>query len=114
MPTRPCAEWGCPHPARRGRARCEVHDKARERERSARRRQEDEQRKVYARAKWANTRRHVLHQQPLCVCGRIATDVDHVVPMSEGGAAFDLANLQSLCHACHGEKSWREQLARRN
>ena len=35
--------------------------------------------------------------------------VDHVRPINEGGAALDLENLQSLCHACHNRKSGRER-----
>jgi 5-methylcytosine-specific restriction protein A len=33
-----------------------------------------------------------------------ATEVDHIIPRSKGGT-HDLANLQSLCHECHAEKS---------
>jgi HNH endonuclease len=42
----------------------------------------------------------------LCVrgCGRLAKDVDHIVPLMDGGAPFDLANLQSLCRPCHNRK----------
>lgn len=27
--------------------------------------------------------------------------VHHIRPISDGGAALDLDNLQTLCHACH-------------
>lgn len=48
--------------------------------------------------------------------GRVemATDVDHIKPRSEGGADFDLYNMQSLCHSCHAAKTRREQNAREN
>jgi 5-methylcytosine-specific restriction protein A len=52
----------------------------------------------------------VLAQQPFCVaCQRVgrvalATDVDHIVPLSAGGTnAAD--NLQPLCHSCHSRKT---------
>jgi 5-methylcytosine-specific restriction enzyme A len=39
-------------------------------------------------------------------CGR--TDgrmvVDHIEPLSQGGAALDRSNLQVLCHPCHQGK----------
>jgi 5-methylcytosine-specific restriction protein A len=112
VPLRPCAEAGCPNPARRGRPRCEAHDKKRERERSARRRQ-DAARKPYTTGKWKHTARRVRFEQPLCVrCGRIATDTDHVVPIRDGGAPYSLDNLQPLCRECHGLKSADEQRAR--
>ena len=55
------------------------------------------------RARW-------LSSQPLCImCERegfitAGTDVDHVVPLSKGGAD-DESNLQTLCHAHHQDKS---------
>lgn len=58
-----------------------------------------------------------LNEHPLCVhCeqrGRVsaAAEVDHVVPLSEGGADDD-SNLQSLCVPCHKEKTAREQAER--
>jgi len=45
-------------------------------------------------------------------CGRPLEDlgedefleVDHIVPVSEGGHPFDSTNLQTLCTSCHNEK----------
>ena len=37
-----------------------------------------------------------------------ATDVDHIVPIADGGAPLDQANLQSLCHECHSRKTIAE------
>ena len=36
-------------------------------------------------------------------CGRAAGrfEVDHIVPLEAGGAAYALDNLQSLCRPCH-------------
>jgi 5-methylcytosine-specific restriction protein A len=60
-------------------------------------------------------RRRQLRREPVCQymtpdgerCARMATDVDHIVPKSQGGAD-ELANLQSLCHAHHSMKTVRE------
>lgn len=44
-----------------------------------------------------------------CKCGRMGgTQVDHIVPLAEGGPPFDLANLQLLCKHCHREKTARD------
>ena len=60
-------------------------------------------------------------------CGRRGArfEVDHIKPISAGGAMYDLSNLQSLCRGCHIEKTrienrgvehpeklaWREYMA---
>jgi 5-methylcytosine-specific restriction enzyme A len=65
-------------------------------------------------------RRRQLHREPRCQyttrdgerCTKAATDVDHIIPKSEGGAdAMD--NLQSLCHSHHSMKTAAEQRRRR-
>lgn len=43
-------------------------------------------------------------------CYQQATQVDHRVPMSEGGAQYDLDNLQSMCDSCHSRKTNREMM----
>ena len=41
-----------------------------------------------------------------CVkCGRRAREVDHIIPLSDGGNEFDLGNCQSLCKSCHMQKT---------
>lgn len=61
---------------------------------------------VARRARW-------LSHNPLCVhCrekGRVteAKQVDHIVALAHGGAD-DESNLQSLCEACHKEKTAAE------
>ena len=49
-----------------------------------------------------------------CVdCGTVATDLhaDHVVPITQGGARYDVANGEARCVRCHGRKTRREQNA---
>lgn len=71
--------------------------------------------RFYDSAVWKKARRLQLSKQPLCkhcsMAGKIvaATEVDHIVRMSEGGAALDPDNLQSLCHSCHSIKTGREK-----
>ncbi len=47
-------------------------------------------------------------------CGRVCADrreahADHIVPISHGGSRYDVANGQTLCIRCHGQKTRSEQ-----
>ena len=67
--------------------------------------------RVYDLQEWHRVRRHVLTEHPLCQhCEargviRPAHHVDHITPISKGGAWFDAENLQALCHDCHNRKT---------
>lgn len=70
---------------------------------------EGSQRNLNRPSNWSTTRQSALkrdgHQ---CVqCGKAATDVDHIRPVSLGGS-WSLDNLQSLCGSCHMVKTMRE------
>lgn len=58
-----------------------------------------------------NQRAALLAAEPLCrMCrekGRVtpATIADHIVPLAQGGAAYDMANLQPVCADCHQDKT---------
>ena len=60
---------------------------------------------------WRDQRAWKLRRNPLCeICekeGRttLATMVDHIIPVSEGGGMYDMDNLQSLCSLCHARKT---------
>ena len=66
--------------------------------------------KLYDR-KWRKARRAYLEEHPLCEeCldnDRItpARDIDHVIPLSEGGARLDCSNFRALCRRCHNRKT---------
>ncbi|WP_301120312.1 HNH endonuclease [Mycolicibacterium fortuitum] len=45
-------------------------------------------------------------------CTIQATQVDHIIPVSQGGTD-DLTNLASACHNCHAAKTAREAAAAR-
>lgn len=36
-------------------------------------------------------------------CGLPATEVDHIIPVADGGTDHP-SNLRSLCHACHASR----------
>jgi 5-methylcytosine-specific restriction endonuclease McrA len=104
VPTRLCLEPRCPQPATY-RGYCAEH--ARTTNRATHR-----NRRVYNSKRWQLLRRAVLFDQPLCAskdCDVIATDVDHIVPIEQGGAIWDRQNLQPLCAQCHGRKTRAEQ-----
>jgi 5-methylcytosine-specific restriction protein A len=73
----------------------------------------------YQSKDWRVLRTAVLRESPLCLAckshGRLvaAGVVDHVVPLKDGGARFDRANLQPLCVSCHNRKTARETAGRR-
>lgn len=64
----------------------------------------------YNGRQWRNLRKHCLRRDPECVeCGRVATVVDHIVPVRLGGGFYDFQNLQGMCGNCHNAKSARER-----
>lgn len=69
---------------------------------------------VYRSKRWRTLRKYLLSRNPLCACGcgQLATDVDHIKAIEDGGAVWDNANLQCLAHSCHARKTRREMQAR--
>ncbi len=66
--------------------------------------------------RWQAIRRAVLlRDRYRCrVCLRAARlEVDHIRPIRQGGEAWNLANLQTLCRGCHIDKTRRENTGRR-
>ncbi len=101
-PARPCS-WpgGCPNVAVVG-GRCLQHARliGVEQRPSAARRGYDRQ--------WRKRRAEFVRENPRCVkCGAPTTDVDHILPLAEGGRD-DEWNWQALCHACHSRKTAAE------
>ena len=65
---------------------------------------------IYYTRQWKAVRAEaLLRAEWTCeACGRELRDfdatVDHKVELAQGGAAYDLANLQALCRACNSAK----------
>ena len=59
-------------------------------------------------------RARMLAKWPLCAhClaeGRTvaAVELDHVVPLAQGGGLMDRSNVQGLCERCHRRKTGRD------
>ena len=74
--------------------------------------------RFYAGTRWRNLRREILRDAYKCIeCDRSgilepATEVDHIQPLSRGGAPYDPANLQALCTPCHSRKTRAENVNR--
>lgn len=55
---------------------------------------------------WRTASKWQRIREPLCrSCGEPATNVDHIIPLAQGGEPFAESNLQSLCTACHADKT---------
>jgi 5-methylcytosine-specific restriction enzyme A len=64
----------------------------------------------YNSHQWRKLRKMVLSANPICVeCSRIANVVDHIKPIQQGGARYELANLQPMCTSCHNSKRAHER-----
>lgn len=64
----------------------------------------------YVSPEWRRARKQYLMRHPLCeICRReVATVVDHIKPINQGGAPLDERNFQALCARCHNKKSGSE------
>lgn len=109
-PASPCAVPGCPYMAK-ARGRCERHlgDQVYEGLRAR------PWQRFYDTAVWRKLSHRVLEEEKVCrgyppgkVCGRRTRHADHIVPIQEGGARLDRANVQGLCASCHGSKTQDE------
>jgi 5-methylcytosine-specific restriction protein A len=118
-PFSPCLEPGCPnYAAPKGRGRCAEHYRQRERERNQQPRRKAS-RRIYNSKRWKVARSRQLFNHPLCeAClargvETLASEVDHVIPLSQAGDAWSEENLSSLCKPCHDRKSGEEERRRR-
>lgn len=72
----------------------------------------------YKTGAWRRCRDAYIKGSPLCEhcseCGVIkgADVVDHIVERRDGGSDYSHNNLQSLCHACHNDKTIAERRQR--
>lgn len=69
----------------------------------------------YNSQKWRKMRKMYVAENPVCVIceerGFVSAveEVDHIIPIRQGGAEYDWNNLQSLCKSCHARKSAKER-----
>lgn len=64
---------------------------------------------VYNTRRWQKVRKQQLMQEPLCInfesCHNEAKIADHIIELIDGGEAFSLDNLESMCIGCHNTKT---------
>ncbi len=115
-----CSTPGCPEPSCLDSGKCEEHTRKRKQEGERKRNQARKKSKaVYATARWSRLRIQVLMDQPYCVgyegvqCYQPSAEVDHIVPIEDGGEPYDRDNLQGLCKACHSKKTFDDVKRRR-
>ncbi len=75
--------------------------------------------KLYRSSRWQEVRKLHLSQNPYCrahwdVKGELVdctfgAPVDHIIPVTLGGAPLDFRNLMTLCPKCHDTKSAMER-----
>jgi len=74
----------------------------------------------YSSAAWLKLRNYKRSVNPICehcIKFNLITPfhtIDHIKPISEGGEALDLSNLQSLCKQCHAIKTGKETAKRKH
>ena len=108
LPT-PCTQPGCSELVRGG-GRCHRHAEPRPEAPGGR---------VYDLARWDKIRIQVIREERFCrACLKkgieeLGREVDHIIPVERGGAAFARQNLQLLCHTCHSRKTLAENESRR-
>lgn len=108
-PPTPCTAPGCPNRSL-GRGRCAVHQ-----QQQARLRAQTPEQRFYRTARWRKERIAFLAEHPFCACGcgGLATVVDHIKPLSEGGLD-DWSNYEGMTKDCHNAKTAREMHRRRS
>ncbi|SFM16718.1 HNH endonuclease [Shimia aestuarii] len=72
---------------------------------------------LYGSDKWKRLSAQLRRDHPYCrQCGKTSMQttlqVDHIVPLRDGGDPFDRSNLQVLCIPCHNTKTRAERNAR--
>ena len=103
MSNKHCSDGGMALP---GKSRCKAHGGG------AWQRTDPSSKHRYG-AHWQEIRARVLREQPRCeICGKPATDVDHVRAVADGGPD-DRSNLRALCNPCHEKHTAEQNRARR-
>lgn len=69
--------------------------------------------RIWQAYSWMRCQQVTLRENRICQCGKHATEVDHIIPVSLGGTG-DPVNLRALCHDCHREETNRLRKERHN
>lgn len=71
--------------------------------------------RLYDKKRWHRVRARKLARDVVCEgCGeKPSAHVDHITPLDDGGKPYDVANMQSLCAACHNAKTAANKAGKR-
>lgn len=110
-PLRPCRYRRCPNVVRGG-GYCPQHKAYEQKQNKINSQFRLKKKKVnpfYGSKAWKIKRDKYIANNPTCKsCGAVGREVDHIVPLNQGGDKFDDSNLQTLCRSCHAKKTWQE------
>lgn len=91
--------------------RCELCEKERQKEYDVKKRDPNSA-KIYKSHRWKKVRNLIMRRDGgLCQqCKRdgritLASVVDHIEELKDGGDPYALENLEALCHSCHTRKT---------
>lgn len=103
-PRKACVEPRCPGYAMPGKARCPMHQGARDAALAGRRLQ------FYDTNTWRELSRATLAANPVCVdCGGPATQADHLLSARlRPDLALEPSNVVSRCRRCHSARTSKE------
>ncbi len=113
MPKKICNQIGCNTLIQMSERYCPNHKREVnfKRYKDYNKRNNDEFRTFYSKHKWREVRKLVIKINPLCFCGEIATNVDHIQELRQlplginDPLAYDLSNLNPLCDHHHRLKT---------
>ena len=108
-PKRSCSFPGCPELIPSGERFCSKHKKEEQK-------RYDKQRGTAAQrgydARWRRYKKRYITEHPLCInyeeCHNVATVVDHIISVNQGGDFWDPNNHQPMCKPCHDRKTAKE------
>lgn len=115
----PCRAHGCGQLAVRRIGYCSAHEHIGQQRKAEWKKRHDAQRESARKrgydGAWERLRKRKLAASPVCEhCNRyLASEVDHITPIADGGARLAWDNLHSLCGTCHRRKTGQDVRKRR-
>ena len=109
LPPKRCTSPGCSNIVQPPDSRCPAHRSENQRH-SNRTEYHRSNSYFYSSARWRKFRTWFLQRNPICVgylsdCNQLATVVDHIKPIADGGDHLDPENCQPFCASCHSRKT---------
>lgn len=110
LPSKPCNKPGCGRLTKGPYCNRHIGLSRRLRDIEFDRNRASASRRGYDR-RWQRFRKYYLQDHLICEalgCSQPASEVDHIIPLAQGGAHCDEDNSQALCKPHHSAKTARE------